>query len=173
MKRAVLVLALLGCKKSEMMPAIPGATVDKFVKAMESVCESPKAGPIKPYTDNPIAASDVAIPCTLGPSWGNVDQQDPVLQFVPNMGGWIQLDADGTPNRLVLTVFIKPSQANGFAHVFLGAYGVPLDTFKKVKGGDDYLFHEPDYRIFVHKLRNPSLRNLLLTITIDNQPGDD
>jgi hypothetical protein len=168
--RGALVLALVGTaayfgiayKKSTEMPAIPGATIERWSAAVAAVCDDPKVTR-KTYTDNPIASSEVVIVCTPKPEW----------QSDEKTGALIQLDSDGRPNRMEIQAFTSNGRAFSLARRVLTAYGIEEHLIDRVlrQPGNDRSLMTDDLRIFVDRMYGAGV--VSIDVTLDNQEWDD
>jgi hypothetical protein len=169
--RGALVLALVGtaaycgigaCKKSTEMPAIPGATVERWSAAVAAVCDDPKVTR-KTYADNPIASSEVAIVCTPKPEWNSAEKT----------GALIQLDSNRRPNRMEIQAFTSERRAFSLARRVLTEYGIEEHLIDRVlrQPGNDRSLMTDDLRIFVNRMYGAGVVSII--VALDNQEWDD
>jgi hypothetical protein len=150
---------VVGCKRSTMMPAIPNATIERWVTAIDAVCDDMSVSAKQAYKGNPIAASAVEIRCRLAPT----------LDAPPDLaGGMIQLDNDDRASRMEFGAIAKPGTERRIARRLLLAYGLTeavVDSLLAQPGPDRTLALE-DLRVFVSSYETSGV--IALNITLDN-----
>jgi hypothetical protein len=162
----VVVVLAAGCSKPDpehtMMRPIPGATVERWVGALDGMCTDMVIDPIAPEAGNQIAAFDVRYRCTAAELLPD--------RYLQPWTGLIQLDPRQRVSRITADFTVRRASGKAVARDVLVAYGFdPTDVETALV---DYATHDGEATGSIDGIQIYVNRFLLVGGDPENEPVD-